>query len=243
MRCKDTKIRDLKFKSTVKIPMKQQVTHVYFVPGLAADVSIFEYINLPKNQFECHTIPWKIPNKHESIENYAKRMSAEVQHKNCVLIGVSFGGVMAQEMSRYLSLKKLIIISSVKNKHELPKRIKIARKTKAYRLLPTSLISKIDNWEKLAFGDFAKKRAAMYQRYLSVSHKRYLDWAIEKMVCWDQEETPEGLIHIHGNKDIVFPISNIKNCIIVEQGTHVMIVNRYRWFNKHLPEIISDNLH
>ncbi|MBL0685716.1 alpha/beta hydrolase family protein [Aquimarina mytili] len=223
--------------------MTQQVTHVYFIPGMAADVSIFEHIKLPENEFECHLIPWKIPNKKESMGDYAKRMCEEIKHENCVLIGVSFGGVMVQEMSKYLVLKKLIIISSVKNKHELPKRMKIARKTKAYKLLPTSIVSRIDNWEKLAFGDFAKKRAAMYQRYLSINHKMYLDWAIENMVCWDQEKTPEGIIHIHGNKDIVFPISNIKNCITVDQGTHVMIVNRYRWFNKHLPEIIKDNLH
>ncbi len=221
--------------------MSQEVNHVYFVPGMAADVSIFEYIKLPKDKFTSQTLPWKIPYKNESITDYAKRMCEDIEHKNCILIGVSFGGVMVQEMRKYLNVKKLIVISSVKNKHELPTRMKIARKTKAYKLLPTAIVSKIDNWEKLAFGDFAKKRAAMYQKYLSISDKRYLDWAIEKMVCWDQERTPDELIHIHGDKDIVFPITNIKNCITVDGGTHVMIVNRARWFNKHLPEIISDN--
>jgi len=229
--------------STVKIPIEQEVTHVYFVPGMAANVSIFELIKLPEDQFICHMIPWKIPEKGEPITTYAKRMCQEVKHENCVLIGVSFGGVMVQEMGKYLNTKKIIIISSVKNKYELPKRMQIARKTKAYKLLPTSIVSRIDNWEKLAFGDFAKKRAALYQKYLSINDKIYLDWAIEKMVCWDQEESPEGLIHIHGEKDIVFPISNIKDCIRVDKGTHVMIINRARWFNKHLPEIIKDNLH
>ncbi|EZH74019.1 alpha/beta hydrolase [Aquimarina atlantica] len=222
--------------------MSQEVSYVYFVPGMAADVSIFEYIKLPRDKFVTQTLPWKIPNKNESIEDYAKRMCEEIEHKNCILIGVSFGGVMVQEMSKYLSLKKLVIISSVKNKFELPTRIKIARKTRAYKLFPTAIVSKIDNWEKLAFGDFAKKRAAMYQKYLSINDKRYLDWAIENMVCWNQEKTPDNLIHIHGDKDIVFPIANIKNCIRVDGGTHVMIVNRARWFNKNLPEIISDNL-
>ncbi len=243
MKCKDKKIRVLNLTLTVKLPMPQEVSNVYFIPGMAADVSIFEYIQLPEDQFLTQTIPWKIPYKQESIEDYAKRMCEEVKHENCILIGVSFGGVIAQEMSKYLNLKKLIIISSVKSKYELPKRMKLARKTKVYKLLPTSLVSKVENWEKLAFGDFAKKRAAMYQRYLSINDKTYLDWAIEKMVCWDQENAPDGLIHIHGEKDIVFPISNIKNCITVAQGTHVMIVNRARWFNKHLPEIINDNLH
>ncbi|MBQ0732812.1 alpha/beta fold hydrolase [Aquimarina celericrescens] len=222
--------------------MLQEVSHVYFIPGMAADVSIFEHIKLPEDQYRMYTIPWKIPHRTESITEYAKRMCEEIKHDNAVLVGVSFGGIMVQEMSKHLNVKKLIIVSSVKNKYELPKRIKIARKTGFYKLLPTSLVSKIDNWEKLAFGEFAKKRAAMYQKYLAVNDKTYLDWAIEKMVCWDQEEYPEEIIHIHGEKDIVFPISNIKNCITVHKGTHVMIVNRARWFNKHLPEIINDNL-
>ncbi len=218
----------------------EEVTHVYFVPGLAADVSIFEYIELPVDKYRMYTIPWKIPQENETIQNYAQRMCKEVMHTNSVLVGVSFGGVIVQEMSKYLRVKKLIVISSVKNKHELPTRMKLVRKTKAYKIFPTSIISKINNWEKLAFGDFAKKRAAMYQKYLSINDKRYLDWAIKNIVCWDQETSLPGIVHIHGDKDIVFPIANIKNCITVEKGTHVMIINRARWFNKNLPEIIEN---
>ncbi|WP_378172230.1 alpha/beta hydrolase [Aquimarina sp. SS2-1] len=218
----------------------KQVRHVYFVPGMAADVSIFDFIQLPEDLYKKYTIPWKIPKKNEPIADYAKRMCEEIEHKDCILIGVSFGGIMVQEMSKYLNVKKLIIISSVKNKHELPRRIRLVRKTKAYKFMPTGLVSKIDNWEKLAFGDFAKKRAALYQKYLSVNDKTYLDWAIEKIVCWDQEKSIDGIVHIHGNKDIVFPISHIKDCITLEKGTHVMIINRAKWFNKHLPEIIEN---
>jgi len=167
--------------------MQQEVSHVYFVPGLAADVSIFENIKLPEDQFKTYTIPWKIPEKRESMQEYAERMCAEITHDNPILIGVSFGGIMVQEMSKFIKVKKLIIVSSVKSKYELPRRMKIVRKTKIYKVLPTFAVSKVDNWEKLAFGEFAKKRAALYQKYLSVSNKIYLDWAIEKMICWDQE--------------------------------------------------------
>lgn len=210
---------------------------------MAADVSIFEYIQLPEDRYQTHTISWKIPFKNETLEDYAKRMCKEVRHSDIVLIGVSFGGVVVQEMSKYLTLAKVIIISSVKSRYELPKRMRIARSTKLYKLLPTFVVSKITNWEKLAVGDFAKKRAAMYQKYLSVNDKGYLDWAIKNMVCWDQDTPPEGLVHIHGDKDVVFPISNIKNCIKVDKGTHVMIINRAKWFNKNLPEIIEKDLH
>lgn len=222
--------------------MRQEVRHIYCMPGLAADVSIFEFIKLPEDRYQIHLLPWKIPDKDELLKDYAKRMAKEVLHENCILIGVSFGGVLIQEMSKFLSVEKLIIVSSVKSKHELPRRMKFVRNTKMYRLFPTGLVSKVKNWEKLAIGDFAKKRAVLYQKYLSVNQKVYLDWAIKNLVSWDQEEPMSNIIHIHGDKDIVFPIQNIKNCITIDNGTHVMIINRARWFNQYLPEIIEGKL-
>lgn len=218
----------------------EQVNYIYFVPGMAADVSIFEHINLPKEKYIINKIPWKIPEKDEDLLNYAQRMCKEIKHEPCVLIGVSFGGIMVQEMAKFVQTKKVIIVSSIKSKYEMPKRMKLVKRTKAYKVFPTSLISRIENWEKLAFGDFAKKRAALYQKYLSVNDKTYLDWAIEKIVCWEQEEPAQDIVHIHGNKDIVFPIGNIDNCTVVEGGTHVMIINRAKWFNEHLPKIIEN---
>ena len=58
------------------------------------------------------------------------------------------------------------------------------------------------------------------------------------MISWNQEETSSDIIHIHGDKDPVFPIKNISNCIIVKGGTHIMIINKYKWFNENLPKLI-----
>ena len=77
-----------------------------------------------------------------------------------------------------------------------------------------------------------------YRKYLAVTDKRYIVWAIKHMVCWDQTEVIPNIIHIHGDKDPVFPISKIKNCITVKDGTHIMILNKYKWFNENLPKII-----
>ncbi len=218
--------------------MAPNKTHVYFVPGLAAGKEIFRNIELPEEHFIIHYLEWILPEKKESISNYAKRMASLVEHDDAVLIGVSFGGVMVQEMSAFLKLKKLIIISSVKTKHELPMRLIIARKTLAYKLLPTRLILSTDDLTKFAIGPKTKKRLQIYQEYLSVRDSGYLDWAIEKMVCWDRDKPDENVIHIHGSDDIVFPIEKIKNCIIIKGGTHIMILNKFRWFNKELPKII-----
>ncbi|MFD2432613.1 alpha/beta fold hydrolase [Mesonia maritima] len=216
------------------------MTHVYFMPGMAANPSIFEFIKLPETEYEVHWLAWKIPEKNESLKDYAIRILAEIKHENPVLIGVSFGGVIVQEISKLISVKRLILISTVKSRDELPSRMKFARKTKLYKILPTSLAGYVGLLEKFPVGEFAKKRIKLYKKYMSVSEKQYLDWAIEKMVCWNQEKPLPNTIHIHGDHDVIFPLKNIKDCIIIPGGTHVMIINRFRWFNEHLPSLISE---
>lgn len=213
--------------------------HIYFVPGLAAGKEIFKNISLPEDRYRVHYLEWLIPNKKESLENYASRMAALVTEPNPVLVGVSFGGVMVQEMSRFLQLRKLIIISSVKSKHELPLQLRILRKTKAYKLAPTKAISGIQDLTKYAIGPKTKKKLQLYQQYLSMKNAEYLDWAIENMVCWDREKPDENVIHIHGDKDPVFPKQYIKNSIDVPGATHVLILNKAKWLNENLPKLIE----
>ena len=103
--------------------------HVYFMPGMAASSSIFERIKLPEEQFEMHFLEWVLPENKETLLDYAKRMAQNIKHENVVLIGVSFGGILVQEMAQFVSARKVIIISSVKSNKELPSRMKIARAT------------------------------------------------------------------------------------------------------------------
>jgi len=233
------KIFKLKTLYPVKITMKEQVKQLYFVPGLAANKDIFRYISLPESHFKIHYLEWLIPEKNETIQAYAKRMADCIPHsENVVLIGVSFGGVMVQEMQAFVQAEKVIIISSVKTRHELPLRLTLARKTLAYKLMPTHTILSAEDLTKFAIGPKTKKRLEIYQQYLSVRDAQYLDWAIENMVCWDRETPLEGVVHIHGDSDFVFPIEKIKDCIVVKGGTHIMILDKYKWFNTHLPQII-----
>ncbi|GAA3585341.1 alpha/beta hydrolase [Snuella lapsa] len=219
--------------------MPQKIIHIYLMPGMAASPIIFEHIKLPEDRFEIHWLEWIMPlNNNESLHDYALRLSKHIKHDDVVLLGVSFGGVLVQEISKHIKVKKLIIVSSVKTVKELPVQMLLACKTKAYKLIPTQLASNIDILAKYAFGNGITKRLDLYKKYLSVNAPEYLSWAIKHMVCWKQEFFQEDIVHIHGDKDAVFPIKNIQSCITVKNGSHIMIINKYKWFNEHLPRII-----
>lgn len=206
---------------------------------MAAGSEIFRNIKFPET-YEVHILEWLIPEKNESLKAYAERMARRIQEKNPILIGVSFGGVVAQEMSDFLKVKKLIIISSVKSKNELPRRMKLASLTKAYKLIPTGLVLSADDLTKYSIGPKTKKRLSLYQEYLHVRDKQYLDWALEKMITWGKKEKLQDVIHIHGEKDVVFPIKYIDQCEVIKGGTHIMILNRGREISQKLLEIFKE---
>ncbi len=208
------------------------------MPGLAASSSIFERIVLPSDTFEMVLLEWELPLENETLSSYAQRISNKVTLENPVLVGVSFGGILVQEMAKFLKVRNVIIISSVKSNLEFPTTLKLAKTTKAYKLLPTNLISNIENLAKFSFGEKVNQRLKLYQKFLAVRDKKYLDWAIEKIILWDRLEIDPNVIHIHGDADEVFPIKNISKCIVVKGGTHIMILTKYKWMNVNLPKII-----
>ncbi len=208
------------------------------MPGMAANSSIFENIALPEAVFEMHRLDWFLPTKGMTLAEYAIGMCKKVVHENSVLIGVSFGGMLVVEMARHIKVRQVILISSIKKASELPKRLLFAKYTKAYKLLPTGLVQNVELLAKYAFGEPVKKRLKLYEQYLSIRDTIYMDWAIDQIVNWVPTDRPPNLVHIHGEKDAVFPIERIHDCIRVKNGTHTMIIHRFKWFNEHLPTII-----
>ena len=213
---------------------------IYLMPGMAASGLIFEHIRLPSEKFELHVLEWKTPQKGYNIAQYANEMCKLIKHENPVLIGVSFGGLLVQEMAKIIPVLKVIVVSSIKQKSELPKRMLFARYTSIHKLLPTGLINNVELLAKYAFGETVVKRLELYEKYLSIRDKSYIDWCIHEMVNWQQVVSDDKVVHIQGEKDSVFPVKNIRNCIIVKNGTHTMIIHRAKWFNEHLPTIILE---
>ena len=190
-----------------------KIVNLYCMPGMAASPKIFEFISLPK-PIKIHLLSWIPPLKDEPLTDYAIRMCERVTQTNPILLGVSFGGVLVQEMSKYLPGCQVVIVSSIKSKDELPLSMKMAKKTNAHKLLPMQWINNLDNLSLFVFGEGIQKRLALYQKYLSERNPDYLSWAIDSLVNWDKTEISNNIIHIHGEKDTVFPIKNLSHPFI-----------------------------
>lgn len=213
--------------------------HIYFMPGLAASSKIFEYIKLPNKSFECHYLEWSIPSSiDESLESYAKKYAAQILHEEVVLIGVSFGGVLVQEISKLIPVKRIIIISSIKTIDEIPKRLKLLKYSRAYNLFPTRRISRIDTFSKYDLFKPFKKKAELYDKYFSIRNEIYLNWALYNLLHWENKEIMTNVIHIHGNKDEILPIKHIDDCMTIDGGTHAMIITKAKQISKIIETLL-----
>lgn len=217
-------------------------THIYLMPGLAASPKIFEYIELDPITTELHYLEW-IPPAHEkeSVEDYAQKYIDLIRHPQPILLGVSFGGILVQEISRKIQARKVIIISSIKSKQEMPKRLLFLKSFRVYKLFPSRRLSKIEDFTRFDYHPHLKKKGELYNKYLGVRNEKYLNWSLRAVLHWENKASDTELIHIHGTRDEIFPIKHIENCIPIEGGTHAMILIKAKKINQILNRLLKND--
>ncbi len=206
---------------------------LFLLSGLGADKRVFDVLDL--SNYNAHFIQWIDPNDNEPIDAYAKRLTVNIEKKNPILIGVSFGGIMAIEIGKQIQAEKIIIISSATTKHSIPTSF-IARKLKLHTLLPARFLRKPNQVLFWLFGIKSKNERALLRAIMKDTDEKFFRWAIDKIMTWDNQVLLNNTIHIHGSKDRVIPFTSADYRI--EGGGHLMIVNRAAEINKVLAAVI-----
>jgi len=211
----------------------------YFISGLGADRRAFYKIQLPP-AYETLYLDWIAPLKNESFEAYAKRFSELIRpDEDFILIGLSFGGMLASEIAKIISPLKLIIISSLSNYKELPWYFKLAGKLKVHKILLPAIYKQATILNRyMGAGD--KEMKAIVYSYVNEIDPKFIRWSLNVIVNWSHTERLLNLVHIHGSNDHLLPRSYIKADYIVEKGGHLMVMNQAEAVNKILEKILSD---
>ncbi|MBP6686588.1 MAG: alpha/beta hydrolase [Lacibacter sp.] len=197
---------------------------IYCISGLGADERAFSRLQLPG--YELRPISWIAPEPNESFSSYAKRMGSFIEEPEPIIIGLSFGGMLAVELAKQLSIKKLILISSVKTRMEEPWWMRISGKLKLHKAVkpkPHPLLYPIENY---FLGVSTKPEKKLASHFRETVNKTYLQWAIDQIVNWNNVTNPANCLHIHGNADRLFPIRNVKADFVIDKGGHFMVYNK-----------------
>ncbi len=212
----------------------------YFFSGLGADKRAFKYIELPGN-FEAVHIDWIEPARNEPIESYAARLAGKIDtSEDFILIGLSFGGIIACEIARMLPPKMVIIFSSITTRAEMPTLYKLAGMFHLYKLLPFSCVKKSYRFLYWVFGPLTTDAQNLLNTIIGDTDPEFSKWAIGEIVRWQVNVKPPNCFQFHGRKDKTFPKS--KADYYIENAGHLMVYTHAAELNKALAKVLSENI-
>ena len=204
---------------------------IYLIPGVGANDKIFQNLELPG--YEIVYLKWPKHKKNESIETYVKKLIPQIKKDTQpILIGQSFGGIVAIELSKLIETHRVILISSIKTYHERPLKFLFLNSVKFHRLVPGKVVIKFRFWMNWLLGKLTSHDFEMIEDMLREVDIEFNEWAVDQVIHWKNEEVPSNLIHIHGTRDRIFPDFYVNDAIWIKGGTHFMVVNRAKEISK-----------
>lgn len=195
----------------------------YLIPGLGADERVFQFLRL---QGDVHILRWLSPEgSDEALPHYAARLAAAVPvAQACWLVGVSFGGVLALEITQLRPLARVVLVSSFAGPSELPWIGKLARATGLYRLLPPQLLPRLPRVAQWFFGVKNGREYHLLRQILRDTDPNFTRWAIARLLQWPGRATTAA-IRIHGATDRLLP-NGAAHSQYQLPGGHLIIISR-----------------
>jgi len=213
------------------------VKQLYLFSGLGADHRVFQFLDL--SGFRVTYINWLQPLARESMQQYGARLTAQIDTENPVLIGLSFGGMMAMEVAKHIATEKIILISSAKTKKEIPPYFRLAGKLKLNKIAPSRAMKKPNALAYLMMGAKTESEKKLMQAILTDTDPVFFKWAIEKVITWNNDVLHQNVVHIHGEKDLLLPHRFVKADFSIAGGTHLMAIKNAKEVSEIIRKIIG----
>jgi pimeloyl-ACP methyl ester carboxylesterase len=196
---------------------------IYMFSGLGADSLAFQNLHLPG--YKLVYVHWIPAQKSESMEHYASRIKSQITTPDPIVIGLSFGGMVAVEVAKQMPVKKLILISSAKTKDGLATgSYFLFKNLRLYKIIPGSLLKRTNFIVDNLFGVKSKKDKKALAEILKSNDPKFFRWAMSNILSWKNETIPPHLIHIHGTSDKIIPYPAAKADYGIKGGGHFMVL-------------------
>ncbi|MEZ6094624.1 MAG: alpha/beta hydrolase [Pirellulaceae bacterium] len=193
---------------------------IILLPGMNRDHRIFDRI-LPLLPTAA-VVDWIPPKKHEPIEAYTTRFSRTLMNDEPIVVcGVSFGGIIARELTWRINAISCVLISSVRSPCELPPWIRAGRVAppRCAEILLNAAGTVASRWpQRIA------SPATFRARKLAGKSGEWYRWAVAAVLGWKPSKHVERVpsFHIHGNRDSTFPIRYVNPDTTIGGGGHVL---------------------
>ena len=213
--------------------MNQMERTIYCLSGLGADDRLFKNLNI--EGYNLVTLTWPPYKQTDNLVSYAFKLSEQIKEPNPILLGVSYGGMLAVEIANKLKAKKLFLVSSILTAKDFPFYYRWANELSLVSIIPDDLLTQPSELVDYIFGVETEEDAALLHDYVKNNDPNYLRWAIKSIFNWDNDEFPFNFVHIHGTNDRLIPIPQ-KVHYRIQDGGHMMILNTAEEISKIINE-------
>lgn len=204
----------------------QPVT-VYCLPGQGADRHLFDSLQLGPG-YRLQFIEYGTPQRGMDMAAFAQSLLVHLDTTApFVLLGTSLGGMLSCELAEVTHPQKTIIISSAKNRRELPFRYRFQKKVPLYKIVPGRVMHFGAKMLQPLVEPDRNRNKSTFKQMLGAKQPRYMKRSVGLIIGWERAYNTARVYHIHGAKDHTIPIRNVRvPDRVVADGSHMMTLTR-----------------
>lgn len=196
---------------------------VYFISGLGADKRVFSELDLPN--INCVYIDWVNPDMNDTVVTYSHKLLPQIDTTQAViLVGVSFGGMLATELTKVIPNCQTILLSSAPSMNQIPLIYKWLTQLKLPDLVPFAAFKTMTPMTYFYFGVTAQRHKELLKTVMQDTDEAFFRWAIKAITHWRNTNLPKNLYYIHGTKDRILP-KIPQDAITIDDGGHLMVLS------------------
>ncbi len=155
---------------------------------------------------------------------------------------------MAIEIGKLIPGSTVIIVSSIRDRRQMPFWIKASGWSYLYKLVsPRTLRGSVSLFggraprlENYFLGVETAEDERLCREFRAQADPNFMSWAIGRIVHWQNDWIPASFYHIHGGKDGMFPLRHVQATHIVPDGGHLMVFNRAEEVSRLLVTILGE---
>lgn len=218
---------------------------IVFIPGLGYTNRIFE--NLELSSFTIEYLNWIEPKTNEKINQYALRLFSTIKRSSekTILIGHSLGGIVSQEIASAHQIEKIILLSSIKSRKELPLYFKLTQPLRLHKLFTRALCLKTVRYWGKGHGFETESEKELFKSMVGKQTNGYLQWALAALSTWHEPKVPSQteIVQIHGTNDRTLPYRLVSAPdFTIENGTHICVHKKGEMISELIKKIVAQDL-
>lgn len=198
-----------------------------FLPGVGVDGRLFR----PQRElpFPFDVPPWLPVRRREPLAAYARRFAESVGRAD-LLVGVSFGGVLAQELASRVGARLVVGIATGRHRRDVPRLLRFAELV-ARNIAPLTTAPGRLAVQARLFGGLTPRQARLMVSMMKESSPEFVREAA-RMVCgWEGCPAACPSRFLHGREDLIMRPRTFQPDVWIEGAGHLVNLTHARRVN------------